>query len=248
MTDDVREVLLATAYRPMDLEAAIDPKAPTYAKFNPQFGYLPAEVMLRDGLDDSCSTYRYEPGGQRKMVNYSDRPCRINTYGNSFTHCQQVSDGETWQEALAAHFGEPIRNFGCGGYSVYQAYRRAVAAEATDLAAGYVVLNIYDNDHVRNLDAARWIRSAWQREFPPDEPVSLHGLPWPHLRFDPGQGQSRGQGQRCFVERPGLCRTVDDLRALADPERFYEAFKDDEIVHLFVLTLGKQAPTGQLEG
>ena len=118
MTDDVREILLATAYRAMDVEAALDAAAPTYAKFHPQFGYLPGDVVMRDGLDDSFSTYRYEPGGQRKMVNYSDRPCRINTYGDSFTNCQQVSDGETWQEALAAHFGEPIRNFGCGGYSV----------------------------------------------------------------------------------------------------------------------------------
>jgi hypothetical protein len=48
---------------------------------------------------------------------------RINTYGNSFTQCHQVSDGETWQEYLAAPLGEPIRNFGVGGHGVFQAYR-----------------------------------------------------------------------------------------------------------------------------
>ena len=26
---------------------------------------------------------------------FADRPCRVNTYGDSFTHCDQVSDGET---------------------------------------------------------------------------------------------------------------------------------------------------------
>jgi hypothetical protein len=50
---------------------------------------------------------------------YADKKCRINTYGDSFTQCHQVSDGETWQEYLAAHLGEPVRNFGMGGYGAY---------------------------------------------------------------------------------------------------------------------------------
>ena len=32
-------------------------------------------------------------------------------------------------EYLAAHLGEPLRNFGVGGYGVYQAYRRLVREE-----------------------------------------------------------------------------------------------------------------------
>ena len=66
---------------------------------------------------------------------YAGRPCRINTYGDSFTQCHQVSDAETWQEYLAGHLGEPIRNFGMGGYGVYQAYRRMVREEQTDQGA-----------------------------------------------------------------------------------------------------------------
>jgi hypothetical protein len=38
-----------------------------------------------------------------------------------YSDCHQVSDCETWQEYLAGHLGEPIRNFGMGGYGVYQA-------------------------------------------------------------------------------------------------------------------------------
>jgi len=34
--------------------------------------------------------------------------------GDSFTHCDQVSDGETWQEFLASHIREPVKNFGVG--------------------------------------------------------------------------------------------------------------------------------------
>ena len=59
------------------------------------------------------------------MINYrGSSRCRINTYGDSFTQGSQVSDGETWQEILAAHMGEPVRNWGIGGHGVYQAYRR----------------------------------------------------------------------------------------------------------------------------
>ena len=51
----------------------------------------------------------------RTPHNCEEKACRINTYGNSFTQCHQVSNGEAWQEDLAAHMGEPIRNFGMGG-------------------------------------------------------------------------------------------------------------------------------------
>ncbi len=236
----IRTLLETTAFRPQDVEELLDASRPTYTRFDAALGYAPSDVVLQDGVDRSRSTYTYEPAGQRKMTNYRERPCRINTYGDSVTQCQQVSDDETWQERLAAHLGEPIRNFGCGGYSVYQAYRRAMIVEVTDIAAEYVILNIWDDDHVRSLDAARWIRTAWDdiRDPRDDEPWSLHGLPWPHLRIDLETGK--------FAERPGLCQTTDDLRRLTDPERFYEAFKDDEIVRLFVLENGGDAPTGEL--
>jgi hypothetical protein len=51
-----------------------------------------------------------------------------------FHACHQVSDNETWQEYLAGHLGEPIRNFGMGGFGVYQAYRRMIREEQTEHA------------------------------------------------------------------------------------------------------------------
>lgn len=79
----------------------------SWSKFDHELGYVPKESIQRDGIDGSHVVYRYGPGGERKMINYADRPCRMNTYGDSFTHCDHVSDGETWQEHLAAHLGEP---------------------------------------------------------------------------------------------------------------------------------------------
>ncbi len=240
MPVEVKTLLARTAFRAAEVEKILDRHGEAWVKFDPELGYVQREIFLRDGMDSSLSTYTYEPAGQRKMVNYPDRPCRINTYGNSYTQCQQVSDDETWQERLAAHIGEPIRNFGCAGYGVYQSYRRALRMEATDSTAEYVILNVFHDDHVRSLDSSRWIRSAWrERERPPDEPYLLHGLPWSHVRFDLKKGQ--------FVELPGLCRTEDDLRALCNPARFCEAFKDDAIVRLFTLQIGGEVGIEEFE-
>ena len=52
-----------------------------------------------------------------------------------------------------------MKNFGVGGYSVYQAFRRMERVESGPETASVIVLNIYDDDHFRNLDALRSIRS-----------------------------------------------------------------------------------------
>src|SRR5215472_2843389 len=65
---------------------------------------LPTPQHVRGAI---CE-YSYEASGARRMTLYPDKACRINTYGDSFTHGDQVSDGETWQERLGAHLCEPV--------------------------------------------------------------------------------------------------------------------------------------------
>ncbi|MSS72494.1 MAG: SGNH/GDSL hydrolase family protein [Candidatus Latescibacteria bacterium] len=127
------------------------------SSFDPELGWVLRDGVRKDGVHGSKGFYRYDPDGARRAVHFPERPCRVHTYGDSFTHCDQVSDGETWQEYLAAHLQEPIRNFGIGGYSVYQAYRRMRKVEREG-GAEYIILNVYDDDHFRNLDAWRSIR------------------------------------------------------------------------------------------
>jgi len=241
MLRDVRELLYTAAYHPAEIDRVLNKES--FLKFDPELGYIQTDYIFRDGMEDTLSAYTYErQGGHRKMINYADQPCRINTYGDSFTQCAQVSDGETWQEILAAHMREPVRNFGVGGYGVYQAYRRAMRIEDTDLAAEYVILNIWDDDHFRNIDAARWNRVAWVHKDLPrggDDSYLVHGFPWAHVRYD--------LDSRKFVELPGLCRDEQDLTKLADREYYYEVFKDDPVVHLFTLREGGEAPVDRLE-
>lgn len=240
VTDLIGQILETTTFRRRDVEAVLGADGASWCRFDPEIGYVPRDIVLKDGIDFSHTTYSHEPTGQRRMVNYRDRPCRINTYGDSFTQCQQVSDDESWQERLAAHLGEPIRNFGCGGHSLYAAYLRALRTEDTSCSAEYVVLTVYDDDHVRNLDASRWLRTNWNdRHRPADRTWPLHGLPWSHVRFDLSQNR--------FVELPGACRTGEDLLALCDKDHFRATFADDQILRLFALEIGGEADFADLE-
>ena len=70
----------------------------------PRLGWVPrGQRKSRDGVGGTFAFFSYEKDRGRRVVNFPDRPSRIHTYGDSFTHCDQVSDGETWQEYLAAH-------------------------------------------------------------------------------------------------------------------------------------------------
>jgi len=240
MSEDPVPILLRrTTFRRIDVDNLLANHGNSWCRFDPELGYWPHSVIMQDGLDDSHSAYTYEPGGWRRHVHAADLPCRLNTYGDSFTQCQQVSDGETWQEVLAAHLREPVRNSGMGGYGVFQAYRRARRIEAV-AHSPYVILNIYDDDHVRNLDAARWIRTAVDATpAPPDRPLMIHGLPWAHLRYDLDAGS--------FVEKSGCCPDADALRRLCDEQHFRAAFEHDEIVRLFLIERGADLPVDHYE-
>lgn len=230
MTDHeerVRAFLAAATLERRDLDRFLDAGEPNWARFDAELGYLPNDSRVVDGHGGATSTYRYAETGERLVINYGDRPCRINTFGDSFTQCHQVSDGETWQEYLAANLGEPIRNFGVGGYGVHQAVLRLRRVQATTSGTAYVILNIFLDDHYRNLDAYRLLRvgSSWWRE-QRELPVGMfHANPWRHVRFDPS-------GR--LVEQPNLCPTPESLYNLCDTEFLIETFGADPVVNLLV--------------
>lgn len=248
MLKDVKELLSVAAYYPAEISRILDPEKPSFVEFDPELGYVLKDYIFRDGAEGSLSEYNYEKnGGHRKMINYADAPCRINTYGNSYTQCAQVNNGETWQEILAARFREPIRNFGVGGYGVYQAYIKLMRIEKTNISAKNIILNIWDDDHLRNIDAARWIRVGWMlKDLPRDtgdkptgEGYPVHGFPWNHLRYD--------LNMEDFVELPGFCKTAEELRKLVGKDNYYNIFKDDTVAHLYTIRQGGEAPVDELE-
>lgn len=236
MTATVRELLAEATLTPGLVDRFLDPSAHNWATFDPELGYLPQTSTLRVGMDGSFTAEHYAPSGERRMIAYAHRPCRINTYGDSFTQCAQVSDGETWQEILAAHLGEPIRNFGVGGYGVYQAYRRLLREEATGQSCRHVVLNVWSDDHVRSIYAWRWIFIRGYRlnlvAHPPEpgEASMFHCNPWAHVAMDLEYAR--------FEERGNPYPTPASLYRLCDPEHVYEAFHGDPVVQAFAAMEG----------
>lgn len=205
--DRVRELLKAFVFAEKDVDNLLLGQTPNYIsrKYDPLLGYVFCSCRFAHGVDGSTCTYTYEPSpfgttGARLMIANADQQSRVNTYGDSFTHGDQVSDGETWQEQLAAHLGEPIRNFGVGNYSVYQAYLR-MQQEELRRPAKYLIVTIYDDDHRRSLQP---LMPGW-------------GIR-PYLRVDADKGVCEEHGNPC--------PTPHSLYQLCDLEWLYENFKD----------------------
>jgi hypothetical protein len=227
--------LLEEATLPKEMvDNFLNPEIPNWAQFDSELGYTLKNSVMKDGIDDSYTLAHYEPTGERRMLNYADQPCRINTYGNSFTQCQQVSDGETWQEYLAAHMGEPIRNFGIGGYGVYQAYRRMLREEKTESTAEYIVLNIYSDDHVRSNYSCRWLFIPWFWRRVPRDGILDHGVgvfnanPWAHIRLNLETGK--------FEEQKNAYTIPNSLYQLCDKEHVVKTFSNDFVFQAYAAT------------
>ena len=221
VADYLRQYVVPT----QTIDRFLDPDARVWAKYDPTYGYLLRDAFIRDGADGARTLGRYAQDGPRRQVNFPDEPCRINTYGNSFTQGHQVSDGETWQEVLAAHFCEPIRNYGIGGFGVYQAYRRMLENEATDNGADHLILNIWGDDHHRSVYACRWL------SFPTEilsgmTGAMYHANPWVHARLDPNSDE--------LVEMPNACPSQESLYGLCDADWLIETFGADPIIQVLI--------------
>ncbi len=200
-------------------------KKGVWCKYDPQLGYILGNSLPLEGIDTSNTISTTGTDGARTMFMYKDKRCRINTYGNSFTQCQQVSDGETWQEYLAGHLGEPIRNYGVGGYGVYQAYLRLLREEKTKNAAEHLVFYIWGDDHTRSLLRCRYMAiKEWNNKNEPG--MKFHGNFWANLEMDLNTGK--------FIEKENPLNTPQLLYKMTDPVWMYEHLKDDVALQLLL--------------
>ncbi len=205
----------------------------SWAQFDPDVGYILGNYMPRDGLDGSSTFSTVQPNGARTSFMYKDKPCRINTYGNSFTQCHQVSDGETWQEYLAAHLGEPVRNFGMGGFGLYQAYRRMLREEKTEHGAEHVMLYIWGDDHLRSLLRCRYmLTSSWNRTQDTKEGKGrmFHGNFWCNLEMNLTTGQ--------LEEHDSRITNPENLYQMTDPDWMAANLKDDLALQMALYSRG----------
>jgi hypothetical protein len=214
----IKEFAKELVYDKKDVKSWLDGKA-AFSQYDGELGWLLKDCQVQDGVDGTWCTYSYENDGQgcRKIINYPEKKCRINAYGDSFTQCHQVSDGETWEEILAAHFGESIRNFGVGGWSVYQAYLR-MKREEKKTPAEYIIFNIWGDDHFRNLDSWRKIRVPQMEGF--GEPTL------PYVEVNPET--------KTFKECPNPCPTKASVYNLCDIDWVINRFKNDFVFNIML--------------
>jgi len=224
-----RNYLKSILYTKEEVKQWLAEKAFPFAKYSSEFGWLLRDARFQDGMNNSTSVYTYGALDERITINYKDQPCRINTYGNSYTQCHQVSDGETWQEVLAAHLQEPVRNFGVGGWSVYQAYLRMLKEEKR-VTAEFIIFNIYDDDHFRSLDSWRNIRVSKHERF--IEPT----LPYVAVNVKENQ----------FEERPNVCPTPESFYNLCDLDWVVEKFKNDFSLQIMLAHLNAKTKNPEL--
>lgn len=196
----------------------------TWAKFDSELGYVLSNSIMPWGIDHSSTIETLQDDGARTSFLYPSRKARINTYGDSWTECEQVNDGETWQEYVAGHLGEPVRNFGVGGYGVYQAYRMMIRQEKTDHAAKYLIFTICCDDGIRSLYRVHWAAVyPWLREYA----ESMHlfdGNYWDHMEMDLETGR--------FVEKKNLLSTDQSLYHMTEAPWMREHLRDDLALEL----------------
>jgi hypothetical protein len=216
------EFLREAAVSRHDLDVFLDPHIPSMAQFDPDLGYILGNNLSRDGIAGSRTIQTVDVQGARCFGPYSHLPCRINTYGDSFTQCAQVSDYETWQCYLAGHLGEPLRNWGVGGYGFYQAYYRMVRTELSHDGAEHVLLYLWGDDHHRSLLRCR--HALTQRWWDSKGGRAFHGNFWRHLEMDLQSGK--------LVEVPSLLPTPETLYRMCDPEFMVDALRSDLMLQL----------------
>ncbi len=203
-------------------------RGPSWARFDRDLGYVPGSYLPADGMDQSRSISTVQANGARTQFVYAGKPTRINTYGDSFTHGDQVNDAETWQEYLAGHLGEPIRNFGVGGYGVYQSYRRMIREERTAHAAEYLVFYIWGDDHIRSLLRCRHaiIYKRWSHR----GGAMFHANFWSHLEMNLDTGS--------LEEKENPLNTPASLYKMTDPQFMVDKLKDDLALQLYAVAMG----------
>lgn len=203
-------------------------QGPSWTQFDPETGYILSNSLISMGMNGSGTIETVQSNGARTAFAYADRKPRINTYGDSFTECMQVSDSETWQEYLAGHLGEPVANFGVGGYGVYQAYRRMVREESTERGAPYIVLVICCDDPVRSLMRSR--RVSYYRSWSNDDGKMFHNNFWANVELELGTGK--------FLEKENLLPTRESLYRMSDPAWMVANLRDDLALQLSAFSNG----------
>jgi hypothetical protein len=124
----------------------------TYLSFSPSLGWSIKENGRK-------KLYQANSSGIRSNKEYALTPPlgvrRISTFGDSFTHCDGVSNNETWQAIMESYDSNmEVINFGVGGYGTDQAYLRYLE-EGSQYKSQIVLIGFMTENINRNVNTYR---------------------------------------------------------------------------------------------
>ena len=126
-----------------------------------QWKYLGYDADLGWTIKPDVAGTRYHSNSQGIRADYDytlkprDGTIRISTFGDSFTHCDDVKNHQTWQAALQqSHDKLEVINFGVPGYGLDQAYLR-FKKNGTPYNAQIVLIGYMSGDIFRGVNRYR---------------------------------------------------------------------------------------------
>ena len=147
-------------YEPVDTISArhqkiinglIDQKS-NYFIFSPTLGWS----IKKNG---SSGFYLANSAAIRSDREYAIAPprgvLRISTFGDSFTHCSDVKNNETWQAVMESYDSNmEVLNFGVGGYGLDQAYLRYLE-DGRQYQSNIILIGYMSENIMRNVNTYR---------------------------------------------------------------------------------------------
>ena len=176
-------------------------------------------TFIAEGFHDPVLGWDYEPLTEYQFQNTVGEPYAvsfdadgsrsdglpskqllINTYGDSFTWCDEVDNDQTWQYFLESSLGYEVKNFGVGAYGTDQALLKLEGHLARGVSAPITVLGILDENINRVVTSFR----------PFYENTSVKLGFKPSFRFSPN-----GQVQLTLNPYDSEELSLDELRGIA---------------------------------
>lgn len=117
-------------------------------------------------------------GARLSPVNasFGDIPACVEVYGDSFAFGAEASDEDAWANVLADRLGCRVDNYGVGGFGVGQALLRFEGNQETRQPAETIVLTLYPDNLVRNVNQWRYLLSRNPLAFKPAFHVGENGV------------------------------------------------------------------------
>lgn len=103
------------------------------------------------------------------------KPLLIHAYGDSFTHCDDVENDETWSFYLEKKLGYEVKNYGVRGFGTTQSVKKFQLHEQVGIVAPVTILGIFEDNIDRAVNSFRpfyWHRAGVKLGFKP----ALHSL------------------------------------------------------------------------